>query len=261
MPQVKIALFQNDSVPLDPAAQTEALKSAAREAAGQGAQLLITPELFMSGYYIPGQAQHIAESVGGPFLTSVAEIARSVNMAILAGYPEHAARGVYNSAALVSAGGELLINHRKLHLSGAYEKTEFITDNNQVQLAEVAGIRVAPLICYDVEFPEAVRSAALKGAHLIAVPTALVAEYDFLTRTLIPTRAFENGLFVAYVNHAATESNLTYCGLSTFAGPFGRFQQTAGAGEELLIVTLDTDEIIRARSRLPYLDDRRSDLI
>ena len=261
MTQIKIALYQNDSVPLKPQVQVDRLRIATHSAAKQAAQLLITPELFMSGYNIPGQVEQIAEPLDGPFIRQVSQIAMDVNLAILAGYPERVRNGVYNSAALVSATGELLINHRKLHLSGPYEKAEFITGDNTVQIAEIAGIKVAPLICYDVEFPEAVRSAALKGAQLVAVPTALISQFDFLTRTLIPTRAFENGLFVAYTNHAGSEDNLTYCGLSTFAGPFGHVEQTAGAAEELLIVTLDTEEMTKARARLPYLDDRRTDLI
>lgn len=215
----------------------------------------------MSGYKIPDQVASVAEPVDGRFMLAVASIAREAGLAILCGYPEQSAAGVYNSAALFGSDGTLLLNHRKLHLSGPYEKSHFITDANSVQIADVGGVKVAPLICYDVEFPEAVRAAALAGAELVAVPTALVDQFAFLTRTLIPTRAFENGIFVAYANHAGSEADLSYCGLSTVARPDGSFKQAKGAGEALLIVSIDTDEIAGCRARLPYLTDRRGDLL
>lgn len=261
MTKLTLALFQNDSVIMDPAAQAVALRQAAENAAVANAGLLISPELYMSGYKIPGQVEGVAQAVDGPFMQSVCEVARDTGIAILCGYPEQGAEGIYNSAALIGSAGQLLINHRKLHLSGPYEKDHFITDTNQVQVANINGVCVAPMICYDVEFPEAVRSAALLGAELIAVPTALVEQFSFLTRTLIPTRAFENGVFVAYTNHAGSEADLNYCGLSTVAGPDGRFTQTEGASEELLIVTIDTADIAACRTRLPYLNDRRTDLL
>jgi predicted amidohydrolase len=255
-----IALFQNDSVVADPAAQLEALASAARTASEGGAVLLITPELFMTGYHIPGRVDELAETVDGPFLQAAGAIAAESNIALLVGYPERSDKGTCNSAALIGSDGSLLLNHRKFHLSGPYEKGHFIVDDNEVQVANVGGLKVAPLICYDVEFPEAVRAAALKGAELVAVPTALVEEYEFLTRTLIPTRAFENGLFVAYVNHAGSEPGCVFCGHSTFASPFAELQQVAGNHQDMLFVEVDQGMISKARARLPYLSDRRPDL-
>lgn len=261
MAQLTVALYQNDSVVLDPDSQAKALRQAAENAAMANARLLITPELYMSGYHIPDQVAGVAEPSDGAFMQSVCAIAKDNGIAIVFGYPEQDERGTYNSAALVSSDGSLTINHRKMHLSGPYEKSHFILDSNVVQVADIDGIKVAPMICYDVEFPETVRSAALAGAQLVAVPTALVEQFGFLTRTLIPTRAFENGIFVAYANHAGSEGELKYCGLSTVARPDGSFTQTEGANEDLLVVTIDTDEITACRKRLPYLTDRRDDLL
>lgn len=261
MTQLTVALLQNDSHALDPSAQAQALRLAAEKAVKANAGLLITPELYMSGYKIPGKVSGIAEPADGSFMQSVCQIAKDTGIAILCGYPEQGDDGVYNSAALADSDGTLVLNHRKLHLSGPYEKSHFIVDHNTIQIVDIKGVKVAPLICYDVEFPETVRAAALAGAELVAVPTALVEQFGFLTRTLIPTRAFENGIFVAYANHAGSEADLNYCGLSTVARPDGQFTQAEGAGEELLIVTIDTDEIAGCRERLPYLTDRRHDLL
>ena len=130
---------------------------------------------------------------------------------------------------------------------------------NEVVTAGINGVTVAPLICYDVEIPEAVRAAARAGADLVMVPTALRQQYSHLTETMIPTRAFENGIYVAYVNHAGTEDEFVYCGLSRLAGPRGSVS-SAGSEACVHICTLDTTEIENARAELPYLREARRDL-
>ena len=77
-------------------------------------------------------------------------------------------------------------------------------------------------ICYDVEFPEAVRALALAGAELIAVPTALIRPFDIVARAIVPARAFENQVYVAYAGMCGSEAGLGYCGLSCIVGPDGQ---------------------------------------
>ena len=113
---------------------------------------------------------------------------------------------------------------------------------------------VAILICYDVEFPEAVRACALRGAQLIVTPTALKQEWAFVAWNMVPTRAFENGVFVAYANYCGSENGFNYLGESCFAGPSGILTVTADK-EILLKADLDLAEIETSRRTLTYLDD------
>ncbi|MFY8044397.1 MAG: nitrilase-related carbon-nitrogen hydrolase, partial [Rhodoferax sp.] len=78
------------------------------------------------------------------------------------------------------------------------------------------------LICYDVEFPEATRRLALAGADLIVVPTANMPEFDFVAQSLVPVRAYENQLYVAYANYIGAEGAVHYGGLSLLAAPDGQ---------------------------------------
>ena len=260
MAKLRLALLQHESRPGDKNGQIEALRSAAADAADAGAHLLITPELFMAGYNIAEQAHELAEPADGPFLEAVSGIARDHGVAILCAYAERNGAQLYNSAALIDASGARTLNFRKLHASGSYEKATYACGDDVVT-AQLNGVTIAPLICYDVEQPEAVRAAALKGADVVCVPTALRKQYAHLTETMIPTRAFENGCFVAYINHAGSEGDFHYCGLSRLAAPDGTVVSAKGDGPELVIADVDTDRIAAARAELPYLADRRADLL
>ena len=214
----------------------------------------------MAGYNIGDQAHELAEPVDGPFLEQVSGIARERGIAVLCAYAERNGEALYNSAALIEENGDRVFNFRKLHASGPYEKSTYGCGDDVVT-AQLNGVTIAPLICYDVEQPEAVRAAALKGADVVCVPTALRKQYAHLTESMIPTRAFENGCFVAYVNHAGSEGDFHYCGLSRLAAPDGTVVSAKGDSPELVIADVDTDRIAAARAELPYLVDRRADLL
>ncbi|NWJ69658.1 hypothetical protein HX744_03595 [Pseudonocardia sp. ICBG1122] len=115
------------------------------------------------------------------------------------------------------------------------------------------------LVCYDVEFPETVRALALAGADAVLVPTANMLPYDHVPRVLVPARAWENQVYVAYANWCGTEGSLTYGGLSCVAGPAGAVVR-AGRDPELLVAELDRSALAVSRRANPYLADRRPDL-
>ena len=122
---------------------------------------------------------------------------------------------------------------------------------------DLDGVRVGILICYDVEFPEAVRALALAGADLVAVPTALMRPYQVVTRTVVPTRAYENQVYVAYANRCGSEGELTYAGESCVVGPDGADLARAGSGEELLLAEIDPARLAASRADNTHLRDRR----
>ncbi len=235
-----------------------ALAVAAGDAAAQGAGLLVLPELFLTGYNIGAAALAAeAEAADGPSARAVGAVAARYGMAILYGYPE---RGddtkLYNSARLVGGDGVGLANYRKTHLFGDMERAVFTPGERAFVLAEVAGLRVGILICYDVEFPELVRGLALRGADLVAVPTALMQPYDFVPRVMVRSRAFENQVFLIYANRCGVEGALNYVGESVIVAPDGGELARAGAGEALLVAALDQEAAAESRRLNTYLRDR-----
>ena len=256
---MKIALYQGAGKPTGVDENLEIIQRKALSAAGQGVDLIIFPELFLTGYNIGQQVRKLAEPADGPACQKVAEIAREANIAILYGYPERLNKDVYNSALLIDRSGSISANYCKTHLYGSYEKKYFKPGDSLI-ISKLEDLKIGILICYDVEFPEAVRTLVYAGADLIAVPTALMEDYCRVANHVVPTRAYESGVFVAYVNRCGIEGDTVYCGRSCLVGPDGRDILRAGQSEELLIANVDKQAIAEAREANPVLIDLRPDL-
>ncbi|MDK1346562.1 carbon-nitrogen hydrolase family protein [Streptomyces sp. 378] len=257
---MRTALLQSSGRPGSTAENLKVLDEAAGRAAAAGAGLLVTSELFLTGYAIGDEIGRLAEPADGDCADGIAEIATNHGLAIAYGYPERAGDTVFNSAQLISADGTRLANHRKTHLFGCFERDHFTPGDEPVVQAEIDGLRIGILICYDVEFPENVRAHALAGTDLLVVPTAQMHPFQFVAESMIPVRAFENQMYVAYVNRAGREGEFEFVGLSTLAGPDGIARTRAGRGEELVIADVDPAFLAASRANNPYLRDRRPGL-
>lgn len=254
-----LALYQCQPGPDDVAGNLRRLEQAARQAVQSGADLLVLPEMFLSGYNIGAQrVAELAEASDGPSAARIAEVARQHNIGILYGYPERDAGGaIFNSVQLIDRHGERRANYRKTHLYGDLDRTQFSASDTPPAIFELDGWKIGLLICFDVEFPENVRSLAMAGADLVLVPTANMRPYEFVAQVLVPTRAYENQVFLAYANYAGPEGELEYCGLSCIVAPDGQVMTQAKHGEELLVAELDPQRIALAREGYSYVHLRR----
>ncbi|AWE49189.1 carbon-nitrogen hydrolase family protein [Streptomyces nigra] len=257
---MRTALLQSSGRPGSTVENLKVLDEAAGRAAAAGAGLLVAPEMFLTGYAIGDEIARLAEPADGDGADAVAESAARHGLAIAYGYPERAGDTVHNSAQLISADGTRLANYRKTHLFGCFERDHFTPGDQQVVQTEVDGVRVGILICYDVEFPENVRAHALAGTELLIVPTAQMHPFQFVAESMIPVRAFENQMYVAYVNRVGREGEFEFVGLSTLAGPDGIARTRAGRAEDLVLADVDPALVAASREANPYLQDRRPGL-
>ncbi|MFD0025784.1 carbon-nitrogen hydrolase family protein [Streptomyces sp. NPDC058382] len=260
MPPLRTALLQSSGTPGSVDGNLALLDATARRAAASGARLLVCPEMFLTGYAIGDDVPRLAEAADGPAAQAVAGIAARHGIAVHYGYPERDGGTLYNAAQLIGPDGTRLANYRKTHLFGDFEEHWFTPGDRAVVQAELDGVRVGLLTCYDVEFPENVRAHALAGADLLLVPTALMHPFPFVAESVVPVRAFENQLYVAYVNRTGTEGPFEFVGLSALAGPDGTVRARAGRGEELVIGDVDPALLTASRAANPYLRDRRPGL-
>lgn len=257
---MRVALYQCPPLPLVPPANLQRLHQVALEA--KGADLLVLPEMFLTGYNIGSDAVSVlAEVYNGEWAQQIGRIARAAGLAIAYGYPERTEDGqIYNSVQLIDAHGERLCNYRKTHLFGDLDRSMFSAGTDECPLVELNGWKIGFLICYDLEFPENARRLALAGADLIVVPTANMVPYDFVADVTVRSRAFENQCYVAYANYCGHEGEIQYCGQSSIAAPDGSRVAQAGLDEALIVGELDRQSMIDSRAANRYLQDRRPEL-
>lgn len=257
---MRVALYQCPPLPLDPAANLQRLHQLAMEA--KGADLLVLPEMFMTGYNIGVEAvSTLAEVYNGEWAQQIGRIAKTAGLAIAYGYPERTADGqIYNAVQLIDSHGERRCNYRKTHLFGDLDRSMFSAGGDEVPVVELNGWKLGFLICYDLEFPENTRRLALAGAELILVPTANMIPFDFVADVTVRARAFENQCYVAYANYCGHEGDIHYCGQSSIAAPDGSRIAQAGLDEALIVGELDRQLMIDSRAANHYLSDRRPEL-
>lgn len=254
---MRIAALQMHAVAGDVDANLARIAAAASEAAAGGAKLLIAPELAVTGYGAGEAFEGLGSAALGPVAERLGTIARKNGIAIVAGFAETDGGARYNSALFTDGIGTNAV-YRKSHLYGDYERRWFRPEAPGSVMVELGGIRLGMLICYDVEFPENVRRLALAGADLVVVPTALPVGSSglFIARHMIQVRAFENQVFVAYVNHCGADERFSYAGLTRIAAPDGELLAEApAAGEALLFADIRPDDFSDSRAKNTYLDD------
>jgi predicted amidohydrolase/dienelactone hydrolase len=214
-----------------PDVNRQAAASAVAEAAAAGARLVVLPELCDSGYVFDDADPAVearglaAPAAGSVTLRQWCSLARQHRLVIVGGFCELGADGrLYNSAALVDASGTRAV-YRKAHLWDK-EKLVFTPGDAVPPVVDTEVGRVAVMICYDVEFPEWVRLAALDGADLIAAPVnwpAISWPSGERPAEVIKAQAAAatNGVFVAVADRCRTERGVSWISGSVIAGPDG----------------------------------------
>lgn len=258
---MKLALLQAQARVLDCAHNLTVIDDAAARAAQAGAAVLLTPELFPCGY----DPLRVRRELDPAALPSVRDelrrIARRHAIALVYSLPVVAEDGTWRiGATLLDRNGEVRLDYAKVHLFGAEERQAFTGAIEPPQVIRWEGFETSLLICYDVEFPEAVRAAADRGAQLVLVPTALAAGFSSVPDVLVRARALESQVAIAYANHCGTEGGLEFCGTSLIAGAVGEVLARAGEGPEILYADVTPEGILEARKAVPYLQERSPEL-
>lgn len=253
---MRLALWQGEGVPGDIHATLGETERVAALAAQSGADLLVFPEGFLTGYYLPdlapGQLGSVEEA-----LAAVSPIAARTGIGIVMGSHTDDGRTVRNAAVVFDARGAETGRYYKRALFGRWEKATFAPGRDML-LFDCTGLRVGVAICYDVEFPELIRRYAQQRADLVVVPTALMAPHDRIARQVVPVRALENQIFLAYCNRTGAECDLDFVGLSCICGPRGQVITSALESPELLLADLPRSDLAGEREENSYLRDLAS---
>lgn len=269
-------------------ARSEAL---VRDAAAQGAELVMLQELHRSLYFCQREDTHcfdLAETIPGPSTERLGALARELGIVLVGSLFEKRATGLYhNTAVVMERDGSLAGTYRKMHIPddpGFYEKfyftpgdADFNDGRSGFSPIQTSVGKLGLLICWDQWYPEAARLMALAGAEILLYPTAIGwdlndddAEKERQRDAWITVQrahAIANGVPVIVANRTGYEAapdgsddGVQFWGNSFIAGPQGEFLAHADADSELaLVADIDMKRSEAVRRIWPYLRDRRVD--
>lgn len=264
---LQIGIVQATALPGEVERNLETLRQSVTRAARGGAVVVVTPELFATGYDPAEACRHD----GARIREEIAEIAAQADVALVASTVDSRDGSHFISASLFTPEGTELQRVHKRHLYGSVERRHFTPGATYGRAVEWRGIRWGMGICYDVEFPEFGRSQAVQGAEVILVPTAVPVlkdpgppkrahsttqanRYDAaVTSTLqVPVRALENGVYIAYANHVGPG----FTGLSCIATPAGQHAALMDASTAgVSVAPVDPGMVAHSRALNTYLED------
>ncbi len=263
MTKVPVTLAQVTCQLHDKAGNLRRMKSIVRNTKGK---IVIFPELSLTGYLPRDDLFGQAETVVGPTVTSVLKLAKETRKDIVFGCPmkdERVPGLVYNSCLLATGEGRL---HRydKMYLPtfGPFEERVFFAEGKDVVVGEGRHAKIGLTICYDMFFPELAKLETLLGAQLLVnISAAPTTSLPFFRRVM-PGRAVENAIYLAYCNMVGVHGSLVFGGGSVVYGPRGEELATGRSLEEDIVETeVDLSDIDVARRFRPTVRDTRVEIL
>lgn len=278
MKKVKVGLVQM-SCTANVNSNIEKAINGIRETAASGAQIVCLQELFTSLYFCDVEDYanfKLAEAIPGNTTNILGELAKELNVVIIASLFEKRTEGIYhNTTAVLDADGTYLGKYRKMHIPddpAFYEKFYFTPGDLGYKIFETKFAKIGVLICWDQWYPEAARITSLMGAEILFYPTAIgwATAQDEETnkeqynawQTMQRAHAISNGVHVVSVNRVGFEQNgaMKFWGGSFVSNPFGNLLYLASHdNEENKVIELDLSKTDFYRTHWPFLRDRRID--
>jgi predicted amidohydrolase len=263
--KIKLALCQISSKRESKEKNIAKIENLTRKAKQQGADIVIFPEMSLTGYVVLDQVYELAETIPGPSTKKIQALAKETGMHIVFGMPELSEKTkatVYNTAVIVGPKG-LIGSYRKMYLPthSVFEEKRYFRPGYQPAAFQTDLGNIGLCICYDVFFPEVFRLTRLKGAQLIVCISASPAVRRNYFEILTAARALENTAFLAYVNLVGVEDGLQFWGGSRLVSPTGDILAKAKYDEEdLVICEVDYSDLRTAETFIPTLRDLRPEL-
>jgi omega-amidase len=250
--QMKVSLAQ----PRENIARARRLISVARQA---GAELVVLPELWASGYTLP-EAAEFGSPIGEGVFADFSALAIQHGIVLCGSLIESSDGAFFNTQVIYAPDGKLIASYRKTHLFGGMQEHEFLGAGDRLVVANLPWAKAGLAICYDLRFPQMFRSYSSMGTELFLIsaewPQARIDHW----RTLLVARAIENQCFVVACNCVGESKQGRFGGHSMVIDPWGKVLAGAGDDEDLISADLDFGLVGNLRSRFPVLADQRPEL-
>lgn len=249
------------------------------QASDAGADLICFGELFLAPFF-PNRLEEDFDRfflhLPDPRINPIFEAAKACELAVIFPFAEKTQSSYYNAALVIDPAGRTVGTYRKTHIpayfptelqggTGSFEKFYF-KPGNELPVFDVCGVRIGIQICNDRLYPEPSRVLAQRGAEVLFMPICYSTYGDAehrqsLWELPLRTRAFENGTYVAAVNRVGDEGPRHHIDRSMVVSPRGEIlSEASNTQTELLVHTIDVDQVSAARKKFPWWRDRRPDL-
>mmetsp|Transcript_35031 Transcript_35031/g.99295 ORF Transcript_35031/g.99295 Transcript_35031/m.99295 type:complete len:327 (-) Transcript_35031:177-1157(-) len=269
--KIKAALCQL-SVTADKDTNIKSARSAIEEAASQGAQLVVLPEMWNCPYSndsFPKYAEDFG-SQDSPSTTMMSEVAKSLSITLVGGtVPERRGDKLYNTCCVFGTQGELLGRYSKTHLFDidipgkiTFFESDTLTPGEAPLVVDTECGRLGIGICYDIRFPELAMLYAKRGAQVLVYPGAFnMTTGPLHWQLLAQARAVDNQIFMAVCSPARDESaGYVAWGHSSIIGPFAEILGTTEHSRAIVYADLDFAELGERRRNMPLQKQRRQDM-
>lgn len=225
----------------------------------EGADLVVLPELWATGYFHFDRYEAEAEPLDGPTITALGEVAARRRLHLVGGsIVERSKDGLTNTCIVLDQAGALVHTYRKVHLFGyGSEEDRLLVPGQAAGTASGPGCVLGVTTCYDLRFPELFRLLVDGGAQVLVVPAAWPRARLAHWRLLLQARAVENQAVVVGCNGAGVHGGTALAGHSAVVDPWGTVLAEGGDGEQVVEATVDLAGIEALRREFPVLAHRR----
>jgi len=263
MEKVGVTLAQMTCQLHDKEANLKRMRDIVRKAKGD---IVVFPEMSLTGYLPRDDLFMLAETVVGPSIKSILRLAKQTKKDIVFGAPmrDEKVPGILYNSCLCATGNGRLFRYDKMYLPtfGPFEERVFFTPGKNAVVAEGRHAKIGLMICYDMFFPELAKLETLLGAQILVNISAAPTTSRPFFRRVMPGRAVENAIFLAYTNLVGVHGSLVFGGSSVLLGPRGE-EIARGKDLEPDIVTgqVDLADLEVARRFRPTVRDTRPELL
>jgi len=253
---VRVAGLQIDIVWETPAENFRRAETLAVRAADQGGRLLVLPEMFATGFSMRAEvtASHAPE-----VRQFLADLAARHQLWVIGGFAESGEERPANACGVFDPDGREVLHYRKIHSFSLAGEQEHYEAGDEIGTIEIDGVRVTPLICYDIRFPELFRVAAT-ATDLFVVVANWPTRRAHAWRTLLAARAIEDQVWVLGVNRVGDAKGHPHRGDTTLVDPWGEVVTTLADEPGVVAGEVDVEVVREARERFRFLEDRRPDV-
>lgn len=232
-----------------------------RDAMKENPDTLVLPETWNTGFFPKENLSELSCSNGSEVKAGIGTLAKKYSVNIVAGSVSNVRDGkVFNTAMIFNRDGKCMAEYDKTHLFTPMGEDKYFTAGNRLCRFSLDGVSCGVIICYDLRFPELVRTLSLSGLDMLFVVSQWPKARTFHLKTLTTARAIENQMYVVCCNSCGTADETVFGGNSAIIDPFGKTLASAGENEEIISADCDMSVLSEIRANIPIFRDRRQEL-